>query len=135
MELLYILKLEGEKYYVGTTDNLNRDYHLHMTGKGGAWTARYRPIAIREVRAVNDPYDETRTVKKLMLGHGIDGVRGGPYTQMVFSDDLKMVLLHELNGGSLAQQMVIICYRCGRVGHKSPDCYAEYHAEGYRLGE
>ena len=27
----------------------------------------------------------------------------------------------------------IICYRCGRPGHKSNECYAQKHKKGYWL--
>lgn len=25
------------------------------------------------------------------------------------------------------------CYRCGNVGHYSPDCYATWHIKGFKL--
>jgi hypothetical protein len=27
----------------------------------------------------------------------------------------------------------VVCYRCGRSGHYSPNCYVRYHIKGYKL--
>jgi predicted GIY-YIG superfamily endonuclease len=44
---IYILKLEGGKYYVGKTNNVDQRLQQHFDGTfGSAWTRLHRPIAL-----------------------------------------------------------------------------------------
>lgn len=192
MELLYVLKLSGDNYYVGKTDNLNQRYLAHVSGSGASWTKLHPPVSIHEVRPVKDAYDETNTTKEYMKKHGIDHVRGGAYCQISIPDDVKLILLRELRAAAdtcytcgssehftqacgrkpdspvvvcgsitdashLSQRkpmstmiavdmnslkprsrradVDVTCYRCGRPGHISPECYASKHAKGYYLDD
>lgn len=119
MEELYVLQLQGGKYYVGKTTDMNRRYEQHKSGKGSSWTSTYRPVKILEVRPVKDEHDENNTTKDLMKKYGIDNVRGGSYTQVVLSKDLESALQTELRGVSDA------CFKCGEKGHFARDCDTE----------
>lgn len=116
MELLYVLKLEGEKYYVGKTDNLNQRYLAHVSGSGASWTRTHKPVSIHEVRPVKDAYDESNATKEYMKKYGIDNVRGGPYCELSISDDVKFILLRELRGAEDS------CYKCGSTDHFAQTC-------------
>lgn len=117
MELLYVLKLEHNKYYVGKTDNLNQRYLAHVSGSGASWTKVNPPVSIHEVRPVKDAYDETNTTKEYMKQHGIDNVRGGAYCQISIPDDVKLILLHELRAAADT------CYTCGSSDHFTQACH------------
>jgi predicted GIY-YIG superfamily endonuclease len=43
------------------------------------------------------------------------------------------MLQEELYESSDSEEEDIICYRCGRPGHKSTECYAQRHVKGYSL--
>ena len=43
------------------------------------------------------------------------------------------MLIDELYDSSDSEEEDIICYRCGRPGHKSTECYAQRHVKGYWL--
>ena len=48
---IYILRLEGGKYYVGKSDNPTKRYQEHLNGSGSAWTKKYPPISVLEISA------------------------------------------------------------------------------------
>ena len=46
MSVIYILKLEKDKIYIGQTDNLQTTYEEHINGKICDWTKLYKPYKI-----------------------------------------------------------------------------------------
>ena len=116
MEQLYILQLEGGKYYVGKTASPSDRYKQHLAGTGAAWTKKFKPVKMIETRALKDAHDETNMTKDLMKKYGVDNVRGGAYTTVALDDATKAVLEREFRGNSDA------CYKCGLGGHFAKRC-------------
>ena len=46
--IIYVLKLEHHKYYVGKTKNMSKRYQEHIDGTGSEWTNIFKPIKILE---------------------------------------------------------------------------------------
>ena len=49
MCFIYVLKLEGGKYYVGKTNNPNIRVNNHFNSNGSVWTKKYKPLSVLEV--------------------------------------------------------------------------------------
>ena len=151
MTMIYVLKLKNGNYYVGKSNNPERRFLEHISGSGSAWTRKYPPTSIKKIYEMKSPLDEDIRVKKLMLKHGIDSVRGGSYSSITLSDEQQRTLNREIWGATdkclrcgrnnhwaedcYARIAVSsnCCYRCGRDGHWVSDCYARTHANGYYL--
>ena len=118
MNILYVLQLADNKWYVGKTTDAATRFKQHVSGTGSAWTKLYRPIKMVESRPLKNAYDETNTTKDLMKKYGIDNVRGGAYVQPVLSEDVEKVLKQELRGDSDN------CFKCGLKGHFANKCPA-----------
>jgi predicted GIY-YIG superfamily endonuclease len=117
MSTLYVLQLEDDKWYVGKTDDVQKRFEQHKTGKGGsAWTKEYKPVKIADTRPINSVHDETNVTKDLMKKYGIDNVRGGAYCQVTLPEEQVNSIRHELNSGSDK------CYNCGMKGHFANRC-------------
>jgi predicted GIY-YIG superfamily endonuclease len=43
---VYLLLLENNSIYVGSTDNVSRRFQEHLSGKGSATTKKFRPIKV-----------------------------------------------------------------------------------------
>jgi hypothetical protein len=71
-----------------------------------------------------DRFDEDKITKIYMSKYGIENVRGGTYTQITLLNYLLKTLEKELLSSTDK------CYRCGRGGHFSKDCYANTHVNG-----
>ena len=82
---LYILKLEHDKYYVGTTCNRNPDKRIseHGTYRGAKWTNEHKPIKLLEKRDLSETTRseaeniEWQTASDYIKQYGLNNVRGG----------------------------------------------------------
>ena len=148
MQSIYILKLEKNKYYVGTSFDVRTRYNQHKDGSGSSWTSKYRPIRILEVKKLTGIHRENNETEDLMKKYGIDNVRGGDYCQIKLPDHIRMTLEHKINGKSGCYNCGETdhyakdcdyesedggCFRCGRDSHWVADCYAKYDIDGYLI--
>ena len=89
LPILYILKLDNDKYYIGITMNLNMRLAQHFSGDGSKWTKIHKPINVIEIQINNvDESLENKITLEYMRKFGYESVRGGSYTRL----DLKKPL-------------------------------------------
>jgi predicted GIY-YIG superfamily endonuclease len=124
---IYILCLQGGKYYIGKSEDVIKRYHQHMNGYGSAWTRKYKPISIVQIIETSSPFDEDKITKEYMSKYGIDNVRGGTYVEIELSDSQKDILKMEIWGAK------DLCTQCGRSGHFVKDCYANTEISGKKI--
>lgn len=82
--VLYVLKLEEGKWYVGISSDMTKTMVDHLTAKC-KWTHRYKPSVIDKKYAVSPSNQETlvgKEVASLMWLYGINNVRGGDFNKM-----------------------------------------------------
>ncbi len=115
---IYILRLQGGKFYVGKSENVMLRYQQHLNGVGSAWTKKYKPISLEKTIEKASPFDEDKITKEYMSKYGIENVRGGSYVEVELSDFHKEALNMEIWAAK------DLCTNCGRPGHFTKNCYA-----------
>ena len=111
MEYVYVLQLEGGRYYIGKTTDILSRFILHMKRRGSSFTRKYRVIDIELFKKCAGPFDEDNLTKEYMYKYGIEYVRGGSYTSEI---------LEEYQLRSLEKELCTAynkCYSCGKSGH------------------
>ena len=84
-KVLYLLKLDQNKYYVGITPDFTKRFEKHKNGEGSYWTKKYKVIEILSFKNVPEKYassEETILTCEMMLIHGINNIRGAQFSQM-----------------------------------------------------
>lgn len=114
--LIYILLLEGNKYYVGVTTNIERRLEEHRKGEGSEWTKQHKFAHFMGTKPLTHPLDEDNEARKLMMVCGVDNVRGGSYSNVVLSPEQKATLEREITHAKNA------CLKCGELGHYAKNC-------------
>lgn len=123
---IYVLKLVGDKYYVGKTKNFKKRLYDHKNGKGSVWTSLHPYVETVETFE-GDDFIEDATVKKYMSIHGIQNVRGGSYVKVKLTAAEISLLEKEIRMASN------VCTRCGRDSHYVANCYAKTDINGKSL--
>ena len=71
--------LEKQKYYIGKTSNPQFRIESHFNSFGSAWTKKYKPLKIIEIKSNCDIYDEDKITLQYMHKYGINNVCGGSF--------------------------------------------------------
>jgi predicted GIY-YIG superfamily endonuclease len=79
MDVIYVLRLRNDKWYVGRTSSVERRYEQHLKGEGSKWTFLHQPLNIHETREMKSDDDEDLVTLEYMKNFGIYNVRGGRF--------------------------------------------------------
>ncbi len=115
-DVIYALKLEGDNYYIGRTQDLGRRILKHQEGNASKWTAKHRFVCCVECWACRSELDEDFRTKQYMQKYGIERVRGGSYTSIKLSPVQTQILETEMKSARNE------CFNCGELGHYAKDC-------------
>jgi cellular nucleic acid-binding protein len=113
---IYVLRLLGDKYYIGKTVTPTVRIDNHFNGKGSVWTKKYKPVEVIELSPETNKFHEEFKTIDYMDKYGIDNVRGGSFCEIDLSTDNintinKMICCANNN-----------CFLCGSPNHFSNRC-------------
>ena len=113
---IYVLRLQGGKYYIGKTADVIQRFQEHLAGNGASFTKRYPPLALEATFPMTSPFDEDKTTKEYMLKYGIEHVRGGAYVLDTLTKGQVESLKLEFRAANDR------CIKCGGTGHYADKC-------------
>lgn len=121
-EVVYVLLLKDDRYYVGKTSDLTKRIAIHKRGGGTSayWLRLYPFVKVLKIYAFEDAdcdaFTELGITLKMMSEKGIDYVRGSCFSQVKFKqetvEDLQKLIKASGN----------CCFLCGKEGHISRNC-------------
>ncbi|MBM3204089.1 hypothetical protein FJZ55_09330, partial [Candidatus Woesearchaeota archaeon] len=115
IKMLYFLRLNEGKYYVGYSKIPEERILSHFMENGSEWTKRYSPVEVLEIRR-GGLFDEQKYTLLYMQKYGIDNVRGGSFTNINLSKEQVFEINRQIN------HLMNNCYICGDGGHYAIDC-------------
>jgi len=131
---IYVLKLEGEKYYVGKTNHTFQRFNQHATGSGAKWTKKFPVVDLHAFHPNMKDSDENKLTIQMMQNYGVKNVRGGSWTKVDMTDQEIQALENKVSlrkkTRNYRKKSGMFCTRCGRTSHNFESCYARFHADG-----
>jgi len=97
---VFVLRLEGEKFFVGYSTNPTTRIARHFSGKASDWTAFYKPAEVLFTRSLGSITTSAAAAKTaeatvaLMRLAGWKNVRGGPWNRMDNAEIAKLLNAH-----------------------------------------
>ena len=131
---IYVLKLEGEKYYVGKTNHTFQRFNQHATGSGAKWTKKFPVVDLHAFHPNMKDSDENKLTIQMMQNYGVKNVRGGSWTKVDMTNREIQALENKVSlrkkTRNYRKKSGMFCTRCGRTSHNFESCYARFHADG-----
>lgn len=116
---VYVLRLEGERYYVGSSSDVASRVASHRARSGAAFTRKFgvvEELAPRTVRTDDlESWERAETLAR-MREHGVENVRGWLYTTVRLSASQRASIREQL------RERFGQCRRCGGSGHYIAQC-------------
>jgi putative endonuclease len=115
---VYVLRLRGSRYYVGSATDIDRRIAQHRAGRGAAFTRAYsveEEIEPSTSIADVESWERAETLH-LMRTHGIEAVRGWMWTTIRLRPAQRRSAREQL------RERYATCRRCGRAGHYIAAC-------------
>jgi len=78
---VYVLKLENNKYYVGSNATQANKFERHFEGNGSPWTKTYKPVEMVSIVEGNKQKEKQITLQ-MMKKFGWENVRGYAWSQI-----------------------------------------------------
>ena len=142
---IYVLELQGKKYYVGKTNHTFRRFNQHKTGSGAKWTQKHKVEDLFAFHKDMKDSDENKITIQMMKKYGVRNVRGGSWTKVNMTEAEIKRLENKINARGRRRRTTKTpqkkamaskkksCTRCGRTSHTVEKCYARFHANGKSL--
>ena len=142
---IYVLELQGNKYYVGKTNHTFQRFNQHKSGSGAKWTQKHKVKDLFAFHKNMKDTDENKITIQMMKKYGVRNVRGGSWTKVNMTEAEIKRLEKRINARGKRRtkssstkkttkaRKRISCTRCGRTSHTVEKCYARFHANGKSL--
>ena len=95
---IYILRLDGDKYYIGGSNFPDYSIENHFNGKGVHWTMKYEPLNVVEIVQGRKNEDIDKYTLEYMNRYGINNVRGGTFSNVILTN-YQMNIINQLFNG------------------------------------
>lgn len=113
---IFILKLETDKYYVGSCNHHDEIKRYFGGNYGPEWIKLYPPVKLVEVISPCDIFDIDKHTKRYMALYGVNNVRGGAYTNIKLSKSDCNHIDKEIFTS------IGMCMHCGSDNHTASFC-------------